>query len=100
MKLKPNQMFLVNKYKAQARYFSEKINTVPAEIVQKVIYCRWLLAVPDLLVCINPFSIIDPSLNYITKDLLQKMTMKGIPVLIISNNWSMDTEIDGEAIFL
>ena len=57
-------------------------------------------AVPDLLVCINPFSIIDPSLNYITKDLLQKMTMKGIPVLIISNNWSMDTEIDGEAIFL
>lgn len=83
-----------------ARYFSEKISTVPAEIVQKVIYCRWLLAVPDLLVCINPFSIIDPSLNYITKDLLQKMTMKGIPVLIISNNWSMDTEIDGEAIFL
>lgn len=83
-----------------ARYFSEKISAVPAEIIQKVIYCRWLLAVPDLLVCINPFSITDPSLNYITKDLLQKMTMKGIPVLIISNNWSMDMEIEGEAIFL
>ena len=47
-------------------YLQMNIDQVPMEIVQKVIYCRWLLYVPELLVCMNPFSIIDTSLNQIT----------------------------------
>ncbi len=82
------------------QYFSKNANTVPPEIVQKLIYWRWLLAMPDLVVCFNPFSIIDSNLNYIIKDMLQKMTAKGISILIISNSWSMDIEIEGDSIFL
>ena len=48
----------------------------------------------------NPFSIIDTSLNQITLDMLRLLSSKGIAVLIISNNWTMDTEIEGEAVFL
>lgn len=81
-------------------YLQMNIDRVPIEIVQKVIYCRWLLYVPDLLVCMNPFSIIDTSLNQITLDMLRLLSAKGIAVLIISNNWTMDTEIEGEAVFL
>lgn len=83
-----------------AEYFNKPIDSVPAEIVQKIIYCRWLLSVPDLLVCINPFSIIDPELNYISREMIRQLTKKGIAILIISNNWSLDTEIDGETFFL
>ena len=82
------------------QYFSKNVNNVPPEIIQKLIYWRWLLAMPDLVVCFNPFSIIDSSLNYIIKDMLQKMTAKGISILIISNSWSMDIEIEGNSIFL
>ncbi|MBS6762576.1 MAG: hypothetical protein KH304_03225 [Clostridium sp.] len=81
-------------------YLQMNIDQVPMEIVQKVIYCRWLLYVPELLVCMNPFSIIDTSLNQITLDMLRLLSSKGIAVLIISNNWTMDTEIEGEAVFL
>lgn len=81
-------------------YLAMNIDQVPIDIVQKVIYCRWLLYVPDLLVCINPFSIIDTSLNKITLEMLRMLSGKGIAVLIISNNWTMDTEIEGEAVFL
>mgnify|MGYP001188885859 CR=1 FL=1 len=83
-----------------AQYFSEKITDVPTDIIQKIIYYRWFLAMPDLLICFNPFSIIDSNINYITKDILQKMTTKGIAVLIISNSWSMDIEVEGDSIFL
>lgn len=82
------------------KYLQMNIDQVPIEIVQKVIYCRWLLYVPDLLICINPFSIIDTSLNQITLEMLQLLSSKGIAILIISNNWTMDTEIEGEAVFL
>ncbi len=82
------------------KYLPMNIDQVPMEIVQKVIYCRWLLYVPDLLVCINPFSIIDTSLNQITLEMLRLLSAKGISILIISNHWTMDTEIDGEAVFL
>ena len=82
------------------QYFSKNVNNLPPEIIQKLIYWRWLLAMPDLVVCFNPFSIIDSNLNYIIKDMLQKMTAKGISILIVSNSWSMDIEIEGDSIFL
>lgn len=81
-------------------YFPQNIDEVPLNIVQLTIYCRWLLYVPDLLICVNPFSINDSSLNMTTKQMLNLLTGKGIPVLIIANNWSMDIDIDGETLFL
>lgn len=81
-------------------FFSMNIDSAPLEIIQKVVYGRWLLYAPDLLVCINPFSIIDTALNVTTQEMLRRITDRGIAVLIISNNWTMDTELDGETIFL
>ncbi len=81
-------------------FFSMNIDSAPLEIIQKVIYGRWLLYAPDLLICINPFSIIDTALNVTTQEMLRRLTDRGIAVLIISNNWTMDTELEGETIFL
>lgn len=83
-----------------AKWLNQKIDEVPIDVVQKVIYCKWLLYLPELLICINPFSIVDSSLNLITRQMLTLLTGRGIPVLIIANNWSMDIEIPGETLFL
>lgn len=81
-------------------FLSMNIDTAPIEIIQKVIYGRWLLYAPDLLICINPFSIIDTALNVITQKMLRLLTEKGVAVLIISNNWSIDTELEGKTLLL
>lgn len=54
--------------------------------MQKLIYYRWLLFNPKLLVCIRPFSAVDYHMRQITEQLIHKALEKNIAVLIVTSN--------------
>ncbi|WP_147289834.1 sugar ABC transporter ATP-binding protein [Anaerosacchariphilus polymeriproducens] len=54
--------------------------------MQKLIYYRWILFNPKLLVCIRPFSAVDFHMRHITEQLIHKALEKKIAVLIVTSN--------------
>lgn len=54
--------------------------------MQKLIYYRWILFHPKLLVCIRPFSAVDFQMRHITEKLIHKALEKKIAVLIFTSN--------------
>lgn len=73
---------------------------LPSSILQKIVYSRWLLYAPTLLICIKPFSIIDTAVNQVTEQMLKLLTDRGIAVLIITDNWSLKSALACRLMYL
>ncbi|MBN2627080.1 MAG: ATP-binding cassette domain-containing protein [Spirochaetales bacterium] len=57
---------------------------------QSLVYLRWHLYSPGLIIIIKPFSSFDRQLESLTVSLLQKLYKRGIGLLILSSNlWEM-----------
>ncbi len=81
-------------------YFKQPVDMVPHSILQKVIYCKWLLYSPKVLVCIKPFSITDVKVNQITEQMINLLADKGIAILIVTSNWPSLSDIKGDILYL
>ncbi len=61
---------------------------VQHQTLQKLVYYRWLLYSPKVLVCVKPLSGLDISGRKLTLDLIGQLSAKGIAILILTSNFS------------
>lgn len=64
------------------------VDELPMQTLYKLVYVKWHLYNPALVVCTKPFSSVDKSLKDISARYLQKLLDKGIAVLILTSNYS------------
>lgn len=62
------------------------VGKVDPVVMQKLIYYRWLLFNPKLLVCLRPFSAVDFHMRQVTEQLIGKALERKIAVLIVTSN--------------
>lgn len=60
------------------------LSDVPRNLLQKMVYCKWLLYNPKVLICIKPFSTPDLEANQISEQMIQLLAKKGVGIIIIS----------------
>ncbi len=65
---------------------SQKLNTLSETELQKVLFCRWMLYRPRLLVLVNPFIGGCINMNEASMDNIQKIAAQGTGILILSTN--------------
>lgn len=58
---------------------------------QRLAYLRWHLYNPAVVVCIRPFSSVDPALNAVSAECIRLLRRKGIAVLVLATN---DSAVD------
>ena len=56
--------------------------------LHKLVYCRWHLYNPSLVVCVKPFSSVDKNLEEISVYFIGLLLKKGIAVLVLTSNAS------------
>jgi ABC-type sugar transport system ATPase subunit len=86
-------------------FFGKDLSNVVVEDLdlldrQKLIYLRWLLYNPSLLVCYHPFSGANPPMRRMTENMINLLSMHGVAVLIISNRLGEIYSICTKTIFL
>lgn len=85
-----NPVYLASCMGEYAQYFeSGMLKKYPDELsiqdLHKVVYCRWHLFNPRLVVCVKPFSSVDKSLEEISAFFIGLLLKKGIAVLILTS---------------
>lgn len=75
------------------KYFpSENMNLLVDELTifdqQKLVYLKWHLYNPRVVVCIRPFSSIDAELRAITSIMMELLLEKGIAIIVLGSNFS------------
>ena len=88
-----NPIYLASCLREYGQYFdADVLNRYPHELsarnIHKLIYCRWHLYNPRLVVCIKPFSSVEKSLEDISSFFIGLLLKKGIAVLILTSNAS------------
>lgn len=56
--------------------------------LHKLVYCRWHLYKPGVVVCIKPYSSVDKTLEEVSAVFIDKLLKKGIAVLILTSSAS------------
>lgn len=95
---KINKFWMNSKYKRSCindyeSFFSEgALNTQTESLsvydLQKLVYLKWHLYNPKVVVCTRPFSSIDVELREITSELMGLLLEKGIGILVLASNYS------------
>lgn len=85
-----NPVYLASCMAEYAQYFDpEVLKKYPDELsvqdLHKLVYCRWHLFNPGLVVCVKPFSSVDKSLEEISAFFIGLLLKKGIAVLILTS---------------
>jgi len=85
-----NPVYLASCADEYAQYFdSDVLTKYPDELsiqdLHKLVYCRWHLFNPTLVVCVKPFSSVDKSLEEISAFFIGLLLKKGIAVLILTS---------------
>ena len=62
------------------------IRTLGSEELQRLVYCKWLLRHPRLLIVLKPLSVTDPHLGQVTQELIGRYAEQGACILILSAN--------------
>jgi len=88
-----NPDYLASCLREYGHYFDPEVlekypYQLPASDIHKLIYCRWHLYNPRLVVCVKPFSSVEKSLEEISSFFIGLLLKKGIAVLILTSNAS------------
>jgi ABC-type sugar transport system ATPase subunit len=62
------------------------IRSLGSEDLQRLVYMKWLLCHPKLLIVLKPLSVTDPHLGQVTQELIGLYLKQGASVLILSSN--------------
>ncbi|MCL1883743.1 MAG: ATP-binding cassette domain-containing protein [Defluviitaleaceae bacterium] len=68
--------------------------------LQKIVYCKWYLYAPGLVVCMRPFSAVDVQTREVTGQMIRLLASRGIAVLIITSSVSEIELITGDTYFI
>lgn len=74
-------------------------NLKPIDLL-KIAYCKWLLYLPKIIVCIKPFSAVDVHMKKATEQLIRAYTRKGIGVIVLTSNSSEAHVMGGKVLVL
>ncbi|EOS70636.1 hypothetical protein C818_01663 [Lachnospiraceae bacterium MD308] len=80
--------------------YKKKIRELSSIDIQKVLYSRWLLYSPDILVCIQPFAEGDIQAREMARTMIYKVKERGIPILIITSNTAELNYCSGRAVYM
>lgn len=80
--------------------YKKKIRVLSSVDVQKVLYSRWLLYSPGLLVCIQPFAEGDIQARETARTMIYMLKERGIPILIITSNAAEFNYCSGREIYV
>ncbi len=69
-------------------------------MLQKLVYTKWLLYMPKLIVCKKPFSAVDVHMRQVTFQLIDAFLKKGIAVIILTSNTSEAHMMGGRVQYL
>lgn len=61
-------------------------NELSAQELHTLVYCRWHLYKPSVVVCVKPFHSVDKKLDEISRFFIELLCKKGCAVLILANN--------------
>ena len=80
--------------------YGEKVKNVNIETKISIIYIKWLLFIPNLLLCNNPFPHFNIHTKGLVEKIMKKMTEAGITVVILAPKWPEYLDIPGEEVCL
>lgn len=88
-----NPMYVASCLKEYAPFFGPDVLTrYPDDLNvidrHKLVYCRWHLYKPGVVVCIKPYSSVDKTLEEISALFIERLRKKGIAVLILTSSAS------------
>ncbi len=88
-----NPMYLASCLKEYGPFFEpDALSKYPDDLsvqdLHKLVYCRWHLYKPGVVVCIKPYSSVDKTLEEISAAFIDKLLKKGIAVLILTSSAS------------
>lgn len=107
---KVSGMWMTRKYRSHIKEYIKEI--LPPEIllkkvseldsltIQKLVYLRWLLYAPDMVICIRPFSKGDMKVRDAICDMILQLANRGIAVIILSTNIADQDYCKGENIYV
>ncbi|MDD3142081.1 MAG: hypothetical protein PHX08_24390 [Lachnospiraceae bacterium] len=79
---------------------SKDIRDLEPHILQKIVYCRWLLYAPKLLVCIRPFADGDIKVRNSTREMLTLLSERGIPIILLTSDMTEVVFNGGDDMFI
>lgn len=93
---KIKNVWLIPKYKKSIKLilkdvisramFRKKVKELSPADVQKVLYSKWLLYSPDILVCIQPFAEGNMEAREMARKMIYMLKERRIPVVIVTSN--------------
>lgn len=75
----------------------KKIRNLNSLERQKIVYEKWILYMPKILACHNPFADIDINMQELTMKMLKVLQKRGIAILILTSNLYTMNKIPGKS---
>lgn len=88
-----NPTYVSSCLKEYSSYFDQDVlckypDDLSAQDLHKLVYCRWHLYKPGVVVCVKPYSSVDKTLEEISAVFIDRLLKKGIAVLILTSSAS------------
>ena len=80
--------------------YRKKVRDLNPADIQKVLYSKWLLYSPELLVCIQPFAEGDIQAREVAREMLYKLRKRKIPILLITSNTAELNYCSGREVYV
>ncbi|WP_334105088.1 hypothetical protein, partial [Muricomes intestini] len=89
----------VKDYISEMNLSKEKVRDMDSLQRQKIVYEKWLLYMPKILICDNPFADVDINMQELTMRMFQILRKRGIAILILTSNLHTMKVIPGKALY-
>ena len=80
--------------------YKMKIRELSSVDVQKILYSRWFLYSPNILVCIQPFAEGDIQAREMARKMIYILKERRIPILIITSNTAELNYCSGRVVYI
>ena len=80
--------------------YLKKMKNLSPEEQQKVLYAKWLLYAPDLLICIQPFSEGNGQAREAAREMIYTLKNRNIPILIVTSSISEINYCEGRICYM
>ena len=77
-----------------------KLSSLSHVELQQLIYLKWLLYAPSVVICIKPFTEVDIQLRETTINMIEMLSQRGIAVIIFTSNISETYWVEGDTVYI
>ena len=89
----------VEEYIKEMHLDMKKVKNMNSLERQKMVYEKWLLYMPKVLICHNPFADIDINMQNLTMKMIRVLQKRGISILILTSNLYTMGKIPGKSLY-